>query len=529
VEFRILGPLEVWHDGTPLRVTGDRQRALLAILLLYAGEVVSADQLMDDLWGDALPAAGITALRVRVSRLRKALGCGDDLVAARAHGYVLLVGPGQLDLHRFERLVAEGERALEGGDAALASERLREGLALWRGPPLQDFAYAPFAQAAIARLQELRLAARERWIDAELALGRHAHLVGQLEELVGRHPLRERLHAQLMLALYRDGRQADALAVYRDVRSRLVDEVGIEPAPRLQALERRILAQDPGLDLDGRTPARARSVLVVPIGDAALEALVDLAGPLAHRCADELLVAALVQHGDELAAVTERAHAIRDRAGVTVRVAAFVSGDRGADAVRLAAEQDAAVLVLDAPQELLATGAPAGDLDVVLSRAACDVALVAGCERPGAGGAVVVPFAGHEHDWAAIELGAWLAGARGVSLRLVGTRADPAGGRRDASRLLAHASLALQRGLGVTADPALVEPGADGIVDASQDAAAVVLGLSDRWAHEGLGSVRLAVARRARPPVILVRRGVRPGGLSPPGALTRFTWSASAG
>jgi DNA-binding SARP family transcriptional activator len=529
VDFRILGPLEVWREGAPLRITGERQRGLLAILLLSAGEVVSADQLMDDLWGDALPAAGATALRVRVSRLRKALGVGAELLAARAHGYVLLVEHGQLDLHRFERLVAEGERALARGDAAPASERLREALALWRGPPLQDFVYAPFAQRAIARLQELRLAAYELWVDAEIAVGRHAQMVGELEALLAEHPLRERLCAQLMLALYRDGRQVDALAAYRETRRRLVDEVGIEPAPRLQALERRILAQDPGLDLDDQRPRRARTVLVVPTCEASLAPLVAIAEPLAQRREDELLVAVLVGDGEALAQATRHARSIGERAGVTLRIATFVSDDRGADAVRLAAEQDVAVLVCDAAEELLTTGGRPPDLDAVLTGAACDVALVAGCERPSAGDAVLVPFAGHEHDWAAIELGAWLAGARGLPLRLVGTRAEPGGGRRDASRLLAHASLALQRGLGVAADPALVAPGADGIVEAAEDAAAVVVGLSERWRREGLGPVRAAVARRARPPVVFVRAGVRPSGLAPPEALTRFTWSSAAG
>ena len=523
MDFRILGPLEVRREGAPLQLAGDRQRALLAILLLSAGEVVSADRLMDELWGDALPAAGSTALRVRVSQLRKSLGIGKDLLAGRSHGYVLLIERDDLDLHRFERLVSEGERALARGDASLAGERLREGLALWRGPPLQDFAYEPFAQRAIARLQELRLAAYELWFDAELALGRHAHLVGELDALVSEHPLRERLCGQLMLALYRDGRQADALAAYRDTRRRLVDELGIEPSPQLQALERRILAHDPGLELDVQRVPRARTVLVVPSSQAALAPLVAIAAPLAQRSGDELLVALLVTDGAELAPATEQARAVREGAGVPVRVAAFVSRDPAADAARLAAEQDVALILRDPPP---GSTAP---LDSVLTSAACDVALVAGCERPTTGRAVVVPFAGSEHDWAAVELGAWLADGRVLPLRLVGTRADPAGGRRDASRLLAHASLALQRGLGVVADPALVAPGADGILEAAEDAAVVVVGLSERWRREGLGPVRSAVAQGARSPVMLVRAGVRPSGLAPPEALTRFTWSTAAG
>jgi hypothetical protein len=163
----------------------------------------------------------------------------------------------------------------------------------------------------------------------------------------------------------------------------------------------------------------------------------------------------------------------------------------------------------------------------VLAHAVCDVALVAGAQRgtAAAGAPVLVPFGGHQHDWAAVELGAWIASASGAPLRLVGTRADPVTGRRDASRLLGSASLALQHALGVAAEPVLVEPGTDAIVEAADGAALVIAGLSDRWAREGLGTARLQLARRAAPPVLLVRRGLRPGGLAPPRALTRFTWS----
>jgi DNA-binding SARP family transcriptional activator len=532
MDFRILGPLEIWDDRVALRVAGERQRTLLAILLLHAGEVVSGDRLMDDLWGDAQPTAGTTALRVRVSQLRKALRDDGELLAARAHGYVLCIGPGQLDLHRFERLVGEGERALAGGDPALAGERLRDALGLWRGAPLADFTYAPFAQAAIVRLQELRLAAIELRIEADLALGRQAAVIGELETLVAENPLRERFWAQLMLALYRSGRQAEALAAYRTARGRLVDEVGIEPGPQLQALERRLLAQDPTLDLDEPRHTRARTILVVPASDGRLDPLIDFAEPLADRPGDELLIATLVSDGAELAQATARARAARERAaarGPTVRVAAFVSSDRGNDTARLAAEQDVALLVLELPAAVLASGTLDDDLATELTHAVCDVALLAardGQRAPADGGAVLVPFAGHQHDWAAVELGAWLAGSRGLPLRLLGTQAEPAAGRRDASRLLANASLALQRGLGVTAEPALVAPGAGGIIGAADDAAVVLLGLSERWAQEGLGAARVAVAREARSPVVLVRRGLRPGGLAPPDARTRFTWSA---
>jgi DNA-binding SARP family transcriptional activator len=524
VDFRILGPLEAWHEGRPVRVAGERQRALLAILLLHAGEVVPSDRLIDDLWGDSPPSAGATALRVRVSQLRKALGDDGRLLVARAHGYSLQIEPDQLDLHRFERLVADGERALAGGNRASARDRLGDALALWRGPALADFTYAPFARAAIRRLDELRLAAVELRIEADLALGRHAVLVGELETLVADHPLHERFWAQLMTALYRSGRQSDALATYRAARGRLVDEVGIEPGPQLQALERRILAQDSTLDLAVSEPRRGR-VILVPSPD---EGLVGFAAPLAGRAGDEVIIAALAHDGRELSAAMSDAEAVRERAtarGAPVRVAAFVSGDRASDLVRLAAEQDVALIVLAASDALLASGTPDGELATVLGDAVCDVAVVAGAGRD-ARGAVLVAFAGHDQDWAAVELGAWLATSRSLPLRLLGTRADPAAGRRDASRLLANASLALQRGLGVTAEPALVAPGAAGIVEVAEDAAIVVLGFSERWAQEGVGETRLAVARDSHSPVVLLRRGIRPGGLAPPEAHTRFTWSA---
>jgi DNA-binding SARP family transcriptional activator len=515
VDFRILGPLEIWDDGVERPVAGDRQRALLAILLLHAREPLSSDRLIDELWGDDPPATGATALRVRVSQLRKALLDEGELIAARAHGYVLGIAPDQLDLHRFERLVADGEGALRGGDASLAAQRLRDALELWRGPPLADFTYAAFAQPAIARLNELRLAAIELRIEADLALGRHAAVAAELETLVADHPLRERFWAQLMLALYRAGRQAEALAAYRGARARLVDEIGIEPGPELQDLERRILAQDPQLALELPPASHGRTILVVASPKGEADALLAFAEPLADRPGDELLVATLVRDDATLAQASARAKALRRRSE-TVRVATFVSSDRGADAVRLAAEQDAALLVL----------ALGEDVATVLERASCDVALVAGGDRAPGDGGIAVAFAGHDHDWAAVELGAWLAGARQMPLRLLGTRADPTSGRRDASRLLASASLVLQRALGVDTEPVLVAPGAAGLVEAAAGAALVVLGLSDRWAQEGPGAVRLAVARDAGCPVVLVRRGLRPGGLAPPETHTRFTWSA---
>jgi YVTN family beta-propeller protein len=245
VEFRILGPLEVLEDGRPLALGGAKQRALLAILVLHRRERVSTDRLIDQLWGKRAPATAAKTVQVYVSHLRKAIGA--KLLLTRGSGYLLHVEPEQVDADRFAALAAEGRQALADGDPSGAARKLREALAPWRGPPLADFAYEPFAQAEIARLDEERLAALEDRIDADLALGQHAALVSELEALIRKNPLRERLHHQLMLALYRSGRQADALERYRQARRTLNDELGLEPGPELQDLERRILAQDPDL------------------------------------------------------------------------------------------------------------------------------------------------------------------------------------------------------------------------------------------------------------------------------------------
>jgi DNA-binding SARP family transcriptional activator len=258
MEFRILGPLEVWDGSREVSLGGPKPRALLAGLLLHPNEIVPADQLIDEFWGEDSPERAAAALRVNVSRLRKALP--QDVLTTRSPGYVIRVGPDELDLHRFERLVDEGRSLLARGLAADASGRLRDALSLWRGPALADFAYESFAQAAIARLEEIRLAAVELRIDADLALGRHDELVVELEALVAEHPLRERLRRYLMTALYRSGRQAEALDAYQNARRALVDELGIEPSPALQELEKAILRQDPSLDVEALAPIRVREV-----------------------------------------------------------------------------------------------------------------------------------------------------------------------------------------------------------------------------------------------------------------------------
>jgi DNA-binding SARP family transcriptional activator len=260
MDFRILGPLEVEDDGRVLPLGGSKQRALLAILLLHANETVSRDRLIEGLWGERPPNTAATALQVHVSGLRKALEPGraggePQVVLTRPPGYLIRLDPDQLDLNRFDRLVGEGKRALADGDAETASSRLRDALALWRGTPLAEFDSASFAQTESLRLEELRLAALEEQTEADLALGRHTDLTAELERLVGANPLRERLRAQLMLALYRCGRQAAALETYQAGRRRLSEELGLEPGEGLQRLERAILNHDPSLNLAPPQPA----------------------------------------------------------------------------------------------------------------------------------------------------------------------------------------------------------------------------------------------------------------------------------
>jgi YVTN family beta-propeller protein len=252
IEFRILGPLEVLADERPVALGGPKVRALLAVLLLHRGEVVSTDRLIDALWGEQASPTAAKTVQVYVSNLRKALG--DGLLVTRAPGYVLQTGADQVDLDRFTALAAAGRDALQSNDPQLASATLRQALALWRGPPLADFGYESFAQGEIARLEDARLAALEDRIDADLAAGEHAALVSELEPLVRDHPWRERLQAQLMLALYRSGRQADALESYRHARRVMVEERGLEPGRPLQELDQAILAQDPALDAPSRKP-----------------------------------------------------------------------------------------------------------------------------------------------------------------------------------------------------------------------------------------------------------------------------------
>jgi DNA-binding SARP family transcriptional activator len=491
IRYRLLGPVQA-----AAKLPGGKPKALLARLLLESGRVVPADTLVDDLWRDP-PASAHKVVQVYVSQLRKALG--PDAIETRTPGYLVRADRDESDLGRFEELA---DQARTTSEPARKATLLREALDLWRGPALAEFRDEPFAEAAARRLAELRLYALEERIDAELELGEHARLVPELEALVEEEPLRERPRGQLMVALYRCGRQAEALARYRDGRSLLVEELGIEPGPALQELERAILRQETALAEPQAQPRAQGSVVCAVPGLAALLA------PLATE-GRELVLVDLVADATEL---RERAAALA--AGSDRRTAAFVSDAPGTDLARLASEQNA---------DLLVAGPLADEeLERLLAAAPCDVAVAPRPElsfEPTA--PVVVPFGGAREEWAALELAAWIARAHKLTLTLLGTEAME--GRRDASRLLANASLALQRFAGTTAEPVLMAPGPTGILD--QTGSLIVASLPTLE----LDRTRAELAERTSVPLLLVCGGLRPSGLAPEQTLTRFSWSMREG
>ena len=487
IEFRLLGPFEA---SVPL--PGGKPRALLARLLLDSGRVVSTGTLIADLWESPPPSAP-KILQAHISSLRKALGA--DAIETQAPGYV--IRSASSDLERFEEVT---ERAELEPDAQRRAGLLRDALGLWRGEPLVEFRREPFAPGAARRLADVRLDALERRIEADLELGRHEQLVRELTALVRQEPLRERLRGHLMLALYRSGRQVDALGVYRDGRRLLVEELGVEPSRPLQALERAVLRQDPSLD--GEPPGRGATLrgCVICAGCAPLA----LVGALDR----ELLVVELVSGAGSLQAAVKHLEQVRAEQP-DVRTASFTTQDPSSDIVKLAREQAAELLIVDrVTPELLAT-------------APCDVALLCEPSPFAPRGAVLVPFGGGREEWPALELAGWLARAHGLPLRVLGVVEGE--GRRDASRTLAAASLALQRFAGVVAEPVVVEPGARGVLAVAPGAAAIVASLPSTE----LDATRRELRERASMPVLLVHGGLRPGGLAPDRSLTRFTWSVA--
>jgi DNA-binding SARP family transcriptional activator/ABC-type branched-subunit amino acid transport system substrate-binding protein/DNA-binding beta-propeller fold protein YncE len=259
VEARILGPLELAVEGERVEVRGGKQRELLALLLVHANDVVSSDRLIEGLWRDQPPPSALKTLQALVSRLRSELGSASDALETHGYGYRLRVDPERFDADAFRAGAENGRRALARREPEEAATALRAALALWRGPALAEFRYHEFAQAEIARLEELRLAAQEERIAADLELGRHDEVVAELEGLVAEHPLRERLRGQLMLALYRAGRQAEALATYDDGRRTLAAELGLEPGEALRRLQRQILEHDSSLAVAEPPPSPRRA------------------------------------------------------------------------------------------------------------------------------------------------------------------------------------------------------------------------------------------------------------------------------
>ena len=462
LDFRILGPLEVVAAGAPLPVGHGQQRLLLAILLLSANEVVSTDRIVDELWPSGPPAAARTALHGHVSALRKVLG--RDRVVTRPPGYLVRVEDDELDLTRFERLLADARAASNPRSRA---DALSHALALWRGMPLGDVPQEGAVPVEARRLEERRLVALEDRIDADLALGREAELVPELERLVSQHPLRERPRAQLMLALYRSGRQADALQAYRDTRQMLVEEIGIEPGPALKGLELRILAQDPELarDLEAQEisappappeprPRRGSRKRVTVLFAAAADAEGDpeSAGRLAARYFDAARPV-LERHearvervmGDSLLAVFGIPRLHDDDAVRAVRAAAELRGVLGAVAARIGIATGEVFVDDSEADGVFVTGEPVRLAARVQAAAAPGEILIAEETRAVVHHAVVVEPIGPERSGSKApvwRLGDVLPGAPGVARHLdaplVGRERELADLERALDRVLAE-------------------------------------------------------------------------------------------
>ena len=455
LEFRILGPLEVVGDDGPIRLGGPRQRATLAILLLNANRVVPIERLADDLYAGRPPVTAVTQVQRQVSELRRALGSAGRDRDAAARLPAAPRATRTLDLARFERLTAEAERRAAGATTPRRRALLREALGLWRGPPLADLAYEPFARAAVERLEELRLAALEERIEAELALGRHA---GARRRARG-----ARRRASAARA---PPRPADARALPRGPAGRGARGLPRDAAGARRELRDRAVGAAAGAragDPDATTPrssseprrrADARGAVLVGARRATIAsaALVELAA-LAARPSSSSRGSSRTRTSSP-----RRGRRGRCRTGRRARTAAFTTDDPAADLVRLATRQRRRPRARRrAARARRRRGSRRRSRSCSSARPPTSPCSRAPASTPAA--RVYVPFGGGEHDWAALELGAWLASATGAPLRLVGTRADPGSGRRDASRLLADASLAVQRVVGVDAEPVLADAG----------------------------------------------------------------------
>ncbi|MBT2479887.1 AfsR/SARP family transcriptional regulator [Streptomyces sp. ISL-94] len=258
MRIQVLGPLSAEVNGGSIVPTAGKPRQVLSLLSLYPGRVIPVPTLMEEIWGTQPPQSALTTLQTYILQLRRRLGtamgpdapgCAKDVLATRHGGYLLQVPEGSVDVYDYERLAREGQSAFESGDDQVCAARLRAALDLWRGPALVDVRVGPILDIEVMRLEESRLVTVERRIDADLRLGRHSELIAELTELTARHPQHEGLHSQVMVALYRSGRQATALDVYRRLRARLIEDLGVEPSPQLQRLHQAMLAVDPQLDV----------------------------------------------------------------------------------------------------------------------------------------------------------------------------------------------------------------------------------------------------------------------------------------
>lgn len=517
LRFGILGPIEVAAADGPLPLGGPRQRSTLALLLLNANRVVSIDELADALYAGRPPVTAVTQVHKQIAELRRVLG--PETIRTQGSGYVINIARNQFDLPRFERLLADAAEAMSRSDAAGAVELLKDALALWRGEGLGDLRGEEFFVPHARRLEELRLTAHERLAEAELALGRHAEVAAELERLVALHPLRESLRALQMLALYRSGRQAEALEVFRHARGELVEQFGIEPGLALRAAERAILQQDPALELDRAAVDEARSILLLASRHSAFDELLAIAQPLA--ASRELILARLVADEDDLAGAAEVANAHSRRLSRNARTAVFTSTNPADDAVRLA-DSYAVELVLTNSVEGIDGEHLPDELAALFDHSPADVGVVSGAPR--VSDSIFVPFGGGEHEWAALELATWVAAAAGAEIVLLGTGSDPQSGRRDASRLLADAAVAAQRLAGVSTRPILAPASPEGLRYAVESADVVIIGVVEGWRTAGIGDARRALVAGGVP-LVLVHRGPRPGGLAPMESRTRFSWT----
>ena len=517
LRFGILGPIEVVADDGPRQLGGPRQRSTLALLLLNTNRVVSIDELADALYAGRPPVTAVTQVHKQIAELRGVLG--PEAIRTQGSGYLINMARTQFDLARFEGLLADAAEAMSRTDAARAATLLEDALALWRGEALGDLRNEEFFVAQARRLEELRLTAQERLAEAELALGRHAKVAAELERLVAAHPLHESLRALQMVALYRSGRQAEALEVFRRTRAELVEQFGIEPGSTLRAAERAILQQDPALELDRAETEGARAILLLASRDAAFDELLAVARPLAGS--RELILARLIADDNELTAAAEATNAHSRSVGSNARTAVFTSTHPVDDAVRFVDSYAVELVLADCGEDIDGEHVP-GELAALFDRSPADVAVVSGAPRISDG--IFVPFGGGEHDWAALELAAWVAAAADAELVLVGTGSDRQSGRRDASRLLAHAAVAAQRLAGVSTRPLLAPPSPEGLRDAVEPAGVVIIGVVESWRTVGIGDARRALVAGGAP-LVLVHRGPRPGGLAPAESRTRFSWT----